>query len=65
MFRSFAVLTRLVFSAANVRAPDLPHSPDPIGDFVLGYSIIVAHTRSLAHYHAEPWLTSGLQGKGL
>ena len=42
MFRFFAMLACLVFSAACVRAPDLPQSPDPLGDFALGYSIVVA-----------------------
>ena len=41
MFRFFAMLACLVFFAACVRAPDLPQSPDPLGDFALGYSIVV------------------------
>ena len=53
MFRFFAMLACLVFSAACVRAPDLPQSPDPLGRFRAGL------------FHccgAKPRLANGLQG---
>ena len=42
MFRYFFMLVCLCFFTACERVTDQSESPDPLGDFALGYSVVVA-----------------------